>query len=193
MTSPSQWDDFEQLATGGPSGTLKDLRSRALLSRPDLERAIADYDARELELKQQVSAQYLQAALGPGYTYDHGIRKATFNASVALPIFNRNEGPIAEAVAAPRSRGQARARRAGEDPERDRWRGSRLSVVARIARSDARAACRERIARRTSARRAVRGGFVGSTDASRGRSRAECRTSGGAGCAGSRAAGAGTA
>lgn len=91
------WDDLEQLPPAGASTTL---RSRALLSRPDLERAIADYDARELELKQQVSAQYLQTSLGPGYTYDHGIRKATFNASVALPIFNRNEGPIAEAVAA---------------------------------------------------------------------------------------------
>jgi outer membrane protein, heavy metal efflux system len=94
-----EWDDFEQLAPTDASA-LRDVRSRALLSRPDLERAIADYDLRELELKQQVSAQYLQTSLGPGYTYDHGIRKATFNASVALPIFNRNEGPIAEAVAA---------------------------------------------------------------------------------------------
>jgi outer membrane protein TolC len=92
------WDDLEQLPPVNAS-TLKEQRSRALLSRPDLERAIADYDARELELKQQVSAQYLQASLGPGYTYDHGIRKATFDASLALPIFNRNEGPIAEALA----------------------------------------------------------------------------------------------
>jgi outer membrane protein TolC len=93
------WDDLEQLP-GADAGAQSELRSRALLSRPDLERAIADYDARELELKQQVSAQYLQTSLGPGYTYDHGIRKATFDASIALPIFNRNEGPIAEAVAA---------------------------------------------------------------------------------------------
>jgi outer membrane protein TolC len=93
------WDDLEQLPPMDVSA-LKELRSRALLSRPDLERAIADYDARELELKRQVSAQYLQTSLGPGYTYDHGIRKATFDASIALPIFNRNEGPIAEALAA---------------------------------------------------------------------------------------------
>ena len=93
------WDDLEQLPPAHAEAW-KELRSRALLSRPDLERAIADYDARELELKQQVSAQYLQTSLGPGYTYDHGVRKATFNASIALPIFNRNEGPIAEAVAA---------------------------------------------------------------------------------------------
>ena len=93
------WGDLDQLPPAD-TASLSELRSRALLSRPDLERAIADYDARELELKQQVSAQYLQTSLGPGYTYDHGIRKATFNASIALPIFNRNEGPIAEAVAA---------------------------------------------------------------------------------------------
>jgi cobalt-zinc-cadmium efflux system outer membrane protein len=93
------WDDLEQLPPAG-ANAVSELRSRALLSRPDLERAIADYDVRELELKQQVSAQYLQTSLGPGYTYDHGVRKATFNASVALPIFNRNEGPIAEAFAA---------------------------------------------------------------------------------------------
>lgn len=93
------WDDLDQLPSVDESN-LKEQRSRALLSRPDLERAIADYDARELELKQQTSAQYLQTSFGPGYTYDHGIRKATFDASIALPIFNRNEGPIAEAVAA---------------------------------------------------------------------------------------------
>jgi outer membrane protein TolC len=93
------WDDLDQLATVD-DGSLASLRDRALLSRPDLERAIADYDTKELELKHQVGAQYLQTSLGPGYTYDHGVRKATFNASFALPIFNHNEGPIAEAVAA---------------------------------------------------------------------------------------------
>ncbi len=82
------------------AGSLVSLRDQALLSRSDLERAIADYDTKELELKQQVGAQYLQTALGPGYTYDHGVRKATFAASFAPPIFNHNQGPIAEAVAA---------------------------------------------------------------------------------------------
>ena len=93
------WDDLDQPASTDES-SLASARDRALLSRSDLARAIADYDTKELELKQQTSAQYLQTALGPGYTYDHGIRKATFNASFSLPIFNHNEGPIAEAVAA---------------------------------------------------------------------------------------------
>jgi outer membrane protein TolC len=99
---------WDVLDTPGPLSeeTLRASRDRALLSRADLERAIADYTARDLELRQQVSAQYLQVSLGPGYTYDHGVRKVTFGASVALPVFNRNQGPIAEAYAAREAAGQ---------------------------------------------------------------------------------------
>ena len=89
-----------------PAEALGPLRERALLSRADLARAIADYDARELDLRQQMSAQYLQTSLGPGYTYDHGVRKATLGGSIALPIFNRNQGPIGEAMAAREAAGQ---------------------------------------------------------------------------------------
>jgi outer membrane protein TolC len=99
-----EWNDLEDLAP--PPESLATLRGQALLSRPDLERAIADYSARELDLRQQMSAQYLQASLGPGYTYDHGIRKVTFGASVSVPIFNHNEGPIAEAMAARETAGR---------------------------------------------------------------------------------------
>lgn len=74
-------------------------RELALLSRPDLERALADYNAREIELHQQVRAQYPQLSIGPGYTYDHGFRRLTLNMSFSLPVFNRNEGPIAQAQA----------------------------------------------------------------------------------------------
>ena len=94
-----EWNDVEEL----PAVTdemLADTRGRALLSRSDLARAIADYDARELELKQQTRAQYLQISLGPGYTYDHGVRKLTLGASIGLPVFNHNQGPIAQALAA---------------------------------------------------------------------------------------------
>jgi len=75
------------------------LRAHAALARIDLERAIVDYDTRELELQEQVRLQYPQLSLGPGYTWDHGIPKATFGISFTAPIFNRNRGPIAEAAA----------------------------------------------------------------------------------------------
>jgi outer membrane protein, heavy metal efflux system len=100
-----QWPDIDS-PQPVPESTLASLRERALLSRATMTRAIADYDARELDLKQQMSAQYLQVSLGPGYTYDHGVRKLTFGGSIALPIFNRNEGPIAAAYAARETAGQ---------------------------------------------------------------------------------------
>jgi outer membrane protein TolC len=100
-----QWPDIDN-PEPVPESALTPLRERALLARATMTRAIADYDARELDLKQQMSAQYLQVSLGPGYTYDHGVRKLTFGGSIALPIFNRNEGPIAEAYAARETAGQ---------------------------------------------------------------------------------------
>ena len=95
---PLRWDDFDRPAAPPPA-RLDALADRALLARNDLERALVDYAARETELHQQVHAQYPRLSLGPGYTYDHGIRKLTFNASLSLPVFNQNQGPIAEARA----------------------------------------------------------------------------------------------
>jgi outer membrane protein TolC len=92
------WPDLEQPAMP-PVAQLTPLREQALLSREDVEHALADYDSRELELRLQLRAQYPQLTLGPGYTYDHGIRKLDFNLSLSLPVFNRNAGPIAEAEA----------------------------------------------------------------------------------------------
>ena len=100
-----QWEDLDRLERPDEL-SLRGLRDQALLSRPDLERAIADYQARDLDLRQQVTSQYLQASLGPGYTWDHGVRKVTLGASFSLPIFNRNEGPIAEAHAARETAGR---------------------------------------------------------------------------------------
>ncbi|MFC5743826.1 TolC family protein [Dyella tabacisoli] len=93
-----RWDDFDTpvVAAADQRAALED---RARLSRVDLERALVDYDSRETELHQQVRAQYPQISLGPGYTYDHGVRKLQFNLSATLPIFDQNQGPIAEAEA----------------------------------------------------------------------------------------------
>jgi len=93
-----QWNDLDRPAL--PDGKqLQMLREQALLSRPDLEHAIVDYQTRELELQQQVRAQYPQVSISPGFTWDHGIRKATLGLSLSAPLFSRNRGPIAEAQA----------------------------------------------------------------------------------------------
>lgn len=92
------WDHFDQPTAPAPA-RLDTLADHALLARADLERALVDYANREAELHQQVHDQYPQLSLGPGYTYDHGMRKLTFNASLSLPVFNQNQDPIAEARA----------------------------------------------------------------------------------------------
>jgi outer membrane protein TolC len=91
-------EDMDQPPPVDPA-TLDRLRDQALLSRTDLERAAVDYDVREMELHQQVRLQYPQIALGPGYTFDHGIPTISFGASFALPILNQNQGAIGEAEA----------------------------------------------------------------------------------------------
>ena len=75
------------------------LREQALLSRADLAHAIAEYQIRELDLHRAIRGQYPQVSLGPGFTWDHGVRKATLGIGVSLPVFNRNGGAIAQATA----------------------------------------------------------------------------------------------
>lgn len=92
------WSEFQDVNIPD-ARRLTSLREQALLARSDVERALSEYEARELELRLQVRAQFPQLTLGPGYTYDHGVKKLTLAASLTLPIFNRNSGPIAEAEA----------------------------------------------------------------------------------------------
>jgi len=95
---PLAWDNLE--SPPEPSAaTLDELATQARLARPDLERALVDYASRETELRQQVRMQYPQISIGPGYTYDHGVRKLQFNLGATLPLFDQNQGPIAEAEA----------------------------------------------------------------------------------------------
>lgn len=72
----------------------------ALLARADLAAAIADYSGAEKQLERAVAGQYPQFHLQPGYYWDHGVAKWPFDVGLELPLFQRNEGEIAEARAA---------------------------------------------------------------------------------------------
>ena len=72
---------------------------RALLTRADLASAMANYGAAEQALRIEVDKQYPGVTVGPGYTWDHGVHKLPFSIDFALPIFNQNQGPIAQAQA----------------------------------------------------------------------------------------------
>lgn len=99
------WDDLLQV-TALDEESLSHLRDKALLSRTDLERAVIDYQRCELSLQQAVHEQYPQFSVGPGYSWDHGMKKLSLGLSLGLPVFNRNQGPIAEAQAARDMAGQ---------------------------------------------------------------------------------------
>lgn len=74
-------------------------RRQALLTRPDVLAALADYDASQAALQLEIAKQYPDISLGPGYTWDQGQVKWSLGLSLVLPLLNRNQGPIAEAKA----------------------------------------------------------------------------------------------
>jgi outer membrane protein TolC len=74
-------------------------RRESLRSRSDVLAALARYKATEAALRLEVARQHPDFHVGPGYQYDLGENKWTVALSLELPLFNRNQGPIAEAEA----------------------------------------------------------------------------------------------
>jgi len=87
---------FDQTTINLPA---EDVRRRALLNRPDILSALADYAASESALQLEIAKQYPDIHLGPGYSWDQGDNKWSLGISITLPVLNRNHGPIAEAQA----------------------------------------------------------------------------------------------
>lgn len=73
------------------------LERLALRGRPDVAAALADYAAAEAALKLEVARQYPDLTLGPGYVFDQGASRWGLPLGFMLPLFNRNQGPIAVA------------------------------------------------------------------------------------------------
>lgn len=129
-----------------------EVRRAALLNRLDLRRLLAEYAAAEAALQGEVAKQYPDVSLGPGYQWDQGENKFNLGLSVALPVFNRNEGPIAEAEARRRETAERflalQARAIGEiDQALARYR-SALRELAEAEGLQALLESRERVSRR---------------------------------------------
>jgi outer membrane protein, heavy metal efflux system len=71
----------------------------AVLNRLDVRRALAQYAAAEAGLQLEIAKQYPDINIGPGYTYEEAHSFFTLGLSTIVPLFNRNQGPIAEAEA----------------------------------------------------------------------------------------------
>lgn len=88
--------DINRLAEDLPDA---DARRRALSSRADILRALSEYAASQSALQLEIARQYPDINLGPGYEYDQGDNKWSLGISVTMPVFNQNQGAIAEARA----------------------------------------------------------------------------------------------
>lgn len=89
---------FEAFEDLPPGRATEDARQQALLNRPDVLGALAQYAASQSKLQLAIAGQYPDIHLGPGYEYDQGDNKWSLGLSVTLPA-DRNRGPIAEAQA----------------------------------------------------------------------------------------------
>jgi outer membrane protein TolC len=74
-------------------------RRQALLNRPDILGALAEYNASQSALELEIARQYPDIHLNPGYEFDQSENKWSPGFTVTLPVLNQNKGPIAEAEA----------------------------------------------------------------------------------------------
>ncbi|HNY28289.1 MAG TPA: TolC family protein [Candidatus Sumerlaeota bacterium] len=88
------FDAFEKIPQNLPEAQTRRL---ALLSRPDILAALAEYQASQSALQLEIAKQYPDLNIGPGYAYDQSENKWALGISLTLPVFNQNQGAIATA------------------------------------------------------------------------------------------------
>jgi len=82
--------------------TAPEIQRRALLDRADVRGALAEYAASQSALQLEIANQYPDVNLGPGYAWNNGNagdNEWSLGLTVTLPVFNQNQGLIAEARA----------------------------------------------------------------------------------------------
>jgi outer membrane protein, heavy metal efflux system len=82
-----------------PIAPNSDWRREALTQRTDVRASLEAYGAAQAALQLAVAGQFPNVTLSPGYNYEYGINEFVLNLDTTLPIFNQNQGPIAEALA----------------------------------------------------------------------------------------------
>lgn len=91
---------LDEFGTSLPAPPAADAQRDAIFHRADLLASLAEYAAAESALQLEVAKQYPDIHFGPGYTYDTGTHKIGFGlAGIMLPIFDQNQGNIAQAEA----------------------------------------------------------------------------------------------
>jgi cobalt-zinc-cadmium efflux system outer membrane protein len=92
------WSDLDS-PPSAESISPRQIQQDAVLNRLDVRRSLAQYAASEADFQLEISKQYPDVQIGPGYTYEEKNSFFTLGFSTTLPLFNRNQGLIAEAEA----------------------------------------------------------------------------------------------
>lgn len=142
-------------APAGDTSVLEplELQRAALNNNIAVRIALARYAATDAGLRLEIARQLPELSLKPGYAWDQGDHRWSLGVGYALPLWNRNEGPIAEALA---RRGAEAARfealQAQAIAELDSARGTAEAALAQQADAqrlvDAAHALADRVARR---------------------------------------------
>ena len=73
-------------------------RQQSLQTRAGVLAALAHYESTQAALELEAAKQQPDIHLGPGYQWDQGQNKWSVALTFEVPLFHRNEGPIAEAT-----------------------------------------------------------------------------------------------
>ena len=99
QTVPLDFSELDQIPDDLNKGAI---RRETLLNRADVRAALASYAATEAALQLEIANQYPDIHLGPGYAWNNGSagdNEWSLGLTVSLPVFNHNEGPVAQAEA----------------------------------------------------------------------------------------------
>jgi cobalt-zinc-cadmium efflux system outer membrane protein len=112
---PVQWEGWADIGALSPA-TSADWRGAALIGRPEIARAVGEYDLAEISLQNEVAKRWPEVHLTPGYAWGgDGAREDPLNdftqetalgLNFELPIFNQHQAPISEALARRDATGQ---------------------------------------------------------------------------------------
>jgi outer membrane protein, heavy metal efflux system len=105
---PVRWDGWADIGALAPAQA-QELRGAALIGRPEIVRALREYDLAEIGLQNEVARRWPEVHLTPGYAWGgNGAREDPLNGftqetalglNLELPLFNQHQGPIGEALA----------------------------------------------------------------------------------------------
>lgn len=93
------WPDFQNPPAPG-SFSPQQIQREAVVDRLDVRAALVQYAAAEQAFRLEIARQYPDFVISPGYQLEERNSFFTIGFSTVLPVFNRNQGPIAEAEAA---------------------------------------------------------------------------------------------